>query len=1018
MSQKLVRSSLAALLTTASASAMILASPVYAQDETADDEDTIVVTGTRIERPALEAPSPITSIGAENIQRSGELSIVDILNEVPALVGSTDNDDAIAGGIGSTGLTLLNLRNLGTNRTLTLVNGRRHVGGSGATTSVDTNTIPIDLIERVDVLTGGASSIYGADAVTGAVNFILKDDFEGLSVRAQGGLTPDHGDAATYLASVTAGKNFMDDRGNVVVSFEYSKEEGLNNSDRDFASDGLFSLLDNPDFALEGSADRRRQVFFQDATIRFASPEGGVAIDFFDGFDLLFDFEGDGDPYDQGEVITFRNSIGGSSTRISDFQESLTGDIERFVGNVNTRYEFNPNVTGFLELKFAQVSSFNSGNPAFSDLIPINVAENPFVPDVIADAANSAGADFVFISHDTFELGRRTEDIRRRTYRVAAGVETTPFPDTFKNLNLDLSFVYGRTDERFIAENNLVLDRFYAAMDAVIDPGTGQPTCRSNLDPDALPPQIPFPGGFGFLGFFDAFNTTVTPDNYGTTSFFTPGPNSGCQPLNLFGLGNASQAAIDFVNDDSLREATIEQTVITGVFSGDTGGVFELPAGPVGFAIGGEYRDEQSEDIPPIINTEGLTFGNRLFPTVGGYDVIEGFAEIRVPVLKDLPLANLLSVDAAVRVSDYSTIGSTLAWQTGAIWAPIEDIRFRGTYAVAVRAPNIAELFNPQNQSFFLPDDPCDIDNIPQAADPGLRAMNCATILTPLGVDPMTFQGDDILNATFEGVQGGNPDLSEETAKTFTVGFVLQPRWFENLTLTADYFNIEITDGIIPPASQDIVDQCVDLPSINNPFCDLISRRSDGGLNGLEVIPVNVAFFETSGIDYEVNYFFDPADIGMSNLGQFNLRYVGSYLERLDVVSLPGQTPDEERDETATLLGDDAPVHIGALDLTWFYNKFSANYRWRYRSAAFRDEIDEIDAAASGVDNPPFVPFTEIETSAVSTHDIQLRYEVRDNAEIYVGVNNMFDQEPDIGSVQTPVSAVGRFVYAGFAFEL
>ena len=357
---------------------------------------------------------------------------------------------------------------------------------------------------------------------------------------------------------------------------------------------------------------------------------------------------------------------------------------------------------GFLELKFAQVSSSAESSPAFSDLVPILVNENPFTPQAIVDAAADAGVDAVFVSHDLFDLGRRGEDARRRTYRIAGGLETTILPDTFDNLGLDFSVVYGRTDERFVATNNLVLDRFYAALDAVIDPATGQPTCRTNLDPTALPPQIPFPGGFGFLGFFDAFNTTVTPDNFGTTPFFTPGPSSGCRPLNLFGSGNASAAAVDFVNDDSLRKARIEQLVLTANLHGDTGGVIDLPAGPIGFALGLEYRDEDSSDTPPAINTSGLTFGNRIFPTFGGYRVFEGYAEVSAPLIADKPFARLLRVDGAVRVSDYSTIGSTLAWHAGGVYSPVDDLRFRGTYSIAVRAEH-RRAFQPAEPDILPP---------------------------------------------------------------------------------------------------------------------------------------------------------------------------------------------------------------------------------------------------------------------------------------------------------------------------
>jgi len=1003
-----------ALLGSTLLSSLMISSTAIAQDETgADEDDRIIVTGTRITRPSLTAPAPITSVSSENIALSGETNLVDLLNEVPALVGSQDNGDATNLGIGTTGQNLLNLRNLGAARTLVLVDGRRHVGASGGTTAVDINTIPVDLIERVDVLTGGASSIYGADAVTGVVNFILKDDFEGISARGQGGLATDEGDAERYFGSILAGKNFHDGRGNITASFEYSKENGIDGVDRDFASSGRFSLVDNPDFV--PGQGLPTQIFLQDVTIQFAAPEGAVAVDFFDAFDLIFDFEGDGDPYDPGTFVTFRNGVGGSATKISELlQGSITADIERYVFNTKTHYDFTNNIRGFLDFKFAQVDSKSTGQPAFSDAVPILVNENPFVPDSIRNAANAAGAGTVFISHDTFELGLRAEDIRRRTYRVAAGLEGELSAFGFEDLNFNLSYVYGRLDEKFFAANNLVLDRFYAALDAVADPSTGQPTCRTNLDPTALPPQIPFPGGFGFLGFFDAFNTTVTPDNFGTTPFFTPGPNSGCEPLNLFGLGNASQAAIDFVNDDSLRVATVQQHVITGYVSGDTTGMLELPAGPVSFALGFEYRDEKSEDFPPEINISGLTFGNLINPTIGSYDVYEGFVETSVPLIVDKPGAKLLSVDAAFRASDYSTIGYAQAWSVGAIYSPTESVRFRGTFGRAVRAPNIAELFNPQNQSFFLPDDPCDIDNIGLGADPTLRAANCAAILSPLGVDAATFQGDDILNATFPGLLGGNPNLNEERAETWTVGVVVQPSFLEGLSITVDYYNMTIEDGIIAPASQDIVDQCVDLSSIDNPFCPLIQRRADGGLSFLEVVPVNVAFFETVGVDYEINYLFDPGVIGIDNIGEFNIRYIGSYLDKLDVVSLPGQDVDQEKNEIGTLLGDDAPTHVGALDVTWLKDWFTFNYRWRFRDRLFRDEIDEFESAIEQGN----ILFSPAQTSRLSTHDIQARFHVVDQADIYVGVNNLFDQEPDIGFTDTPVDAIGRFFYAGFTYQM
>ena len=393
------------------------------------------------------------------------------------------------------------------------------------------------------------------------------------------------------------------------------------------------------------------------------------------------------------------------------------------------------------------------------------------------------------------------------------------------------------------------------------------------------------------------------------------------------------------------------------------------------------------------------------------------FAEISVPVLADLPFAKELTVDGAVRASDYSTVGETLTWKLGGTYSPVEDIRFRATLSQAVRAPNIGELFAPQQGTTFRPSDPCSAANITNAitVDAALgaaRQSNCEQLLSAIGVDTDanddgTYDFEDPLSAAFGGFQGGNPDLQEETAETFTVGFVSQPRLLEGLTLSVDYWNVEIEDAIRTVDSQDIVDNCYDsLTGPNDTFCSQFTRNTDsgsaqfGGFNFLSVTPVNFARFEAAGTDFSIGY-----DFGFWE-NDFNVTLQGTKVEKLELFRDPAD-PDLGDPE----LGENGrPEWAVNLFLDWERGPFRVGWQTQYLSEQTEVgvEIDELDALFGEIGN----------AGDFYRHDLELGYELSEELSFYGGVNNVTDEDPFRTQVAYPVSPRGRFFFIGATYKM
>jgi len=946
--------------------------PTDTQDS---EQTTIVVTGSRIRQvPGFDTPNPVVSIGAETIQSAGTTNLTDFLTGYPALQGSqtSANNSGDRAGIGATGLNLLDLRNLGTERTLTLVDGRRHVAGVPGSAAVDINTIPSELVERIEVLTGGASAIYGADGVTGVVNFIMKRDFEGITATGQAGISQ-YGDAGQRMISVTAGKNFSDGRGNIAVAYEYGAEDRLQTRDRDYLSGTeRVGFYKNPNGTGPTYVPLNNVRYFD------TNREGGIDIDQ-DGFPDYLVSNGAVTPFDPGTFVPDFYQQGGNATLVSDYGNDLLPKVERHVVNALAHFDVSDKLTIFAEGKYAHTKSFSLAQPTF-DYYLVIPEDNPYIPSSLLPQIAATGLGGVLVNRDNFDFGQRGEDIARDTYRGVIGIRG----NLNDHLNYEVSYVYGRTDVSSRYVNDILDDRYYAAIDVV--QGPNGPTCRVNVDPNWTP--------------FQPYN--YTREEYAPTTF-QPGQ---CVPLNLFGEGAPSQAALDWVRTDTLDRSRIQQHVASAYLSGDLGGLFTMPGGgAVGFSIGAEYRKEKSRFIPDPLAAQGLTFTNALTRDAGEYDVKEAFGELRVPLLKDR-FIHRLEVGAAIRFSDYSTVGSSTSWKFDGALAPVRDITFNGTYSRAVRAPNIGELFSGNSQTFEFITDPCLPDELQHGTQ--YRAANCAALLTSLGADPATYT--DARSTNIPGFSGGNPNLEQEEATTWTAGVTLQPRFIPGLSLRADWYDIKIKNAINTVTSEQLAQLCVDQPDLNNVFCSGIVRQNGatgsadpGNIVSFTVLPQNVAQFRTAGLDVNFNY-----RLRTDRLGTFNLSVIGNYLDRLEFIGTPGADITNERGEA----GSRAPKYTVTADLTWQSGGLTLNYglQWFGKTSRFTN----LEMAG----DPDIVAPEYKYLKERWQHDIFASYDVNDQFQFYGGVRNLFSQKPDIGTQIFPVSAVGAFGYVGFKVKL
>lgn len=1091
-------------------SVALMATPAIAQDAEVSEEDDaqpIVVTGSRIALDSpIEAASPIEVVTAERIQTSGEADLATLLRDVPALQASLPGIDSVnqtpAGQTGDSsdlGLSLLNLRDLGTVRTLTLVDGRRHVPGTGGSAAVDINAIPSSRIKAVEVLTGGASSIYGADAVTGVVNFQLRTgrDFDGVEYNVQAGIS-DEGDAESYSAAVALGGEFADGRGSAVFSAEYRKTTSLIASDRDFAGTGLSSLsaagqntldllgFSESDLGLP-PGEIPNNAFVPDNTLPITSPFGLISLQgsgFVAGLDAAAATGGppptiagtnipvaqvfaDGvlRPFDPGVAVGGFDSSGGDGIG-ADPNAIILPELDQVVVSAGADYEVTPGIEAFFEGSFAFTDGIDQTGTPFSDDIPIQI-DNPFIPPDLRTQFNTLdglGEDpAIAVSRDILDLGvRSVENTERTTWRLVGGLR-----GEFEDLGWDweVSYNYGRTEIESVFTNVRLEDRYYYAIDAValtatdldgdetngefapgstvlairdsqdieITPGTaqvGDVICRSELDGTA-PGVSPFP------------QPPTNADGLGQALSFAP-QSGQCAPINIFGRNSIQGAGADFAFVNILNSTVLTQQQLLATLSGDTASFFELPGGPLGFAAGFEYREDTTLFTPSSLQnspaiTAGAVNGGPTFISPDpsfedpSLEVYEGFFEARAPILADMEFIELLELQGAIRISDYNTIGSTTAWSVGGRYKPTESLTFRGTYSIAVRAPNLAELFGPQSPATIgLRADPCDADNI--TAGSSFREANCNALVGP-DFDPTQFA-----SAFRPGVTGGNPDLSEEEAETFTFGAVWQPAGgpLDGLTVIADYYDITITDAIASLTGAAIASACVDLPSLDNQFCGQVDRNpTTGVIDFFRSGQINLGSITARGVDFSAAYNFDMDGLFGGDGGAFSLSLTGTHFLENETVFDPlagGIIADiedplerEQAQASADLTNDQLgelgrPDWIANVGVTYRADNWSFGWQGRFESSQLSPGIDNNEAFSADIEgnevvinqDNSFVALPQRKTGSALVSDFTFTYDVVDEFNIYGGINNAFDKDPFLGSLVRPIGVRGRYFFLGF----
>ncbi len=925
-----------------------------AQQDTAQQDaavEKIQVTGSRISRQGAIAPSPVTVLSGESLLNTGAMNIGEVLNELPALA----NTYSLANSgqyIGTAGLNILDLRGMGTDRTLVLVDGKRHVSSSAGSAAVDTNTIPTTWIERVEIITGGASAVYGADAVTGVVNFVLKKNIEGLDVSATRGYANDN-DYKNEKYQASYGLNFDDDRGNIAFAAEYSSQNRLNALDNPWTATSYRNMSYESILGAQRSDDQLNSLAFPDDI--YTPDAGYYAINnrgvFGAGFDKTFNTDGSLEDVYLGDSVDALSCAGPCDffnlRQFTDLQPAF----DRTNFNVKGNYDLNDETQIYAQAKYARTRAESLGQPAFFFFDPQNSIsrDNAFLDDSVAQYMDEQGLDSIMVNRMMTDLGRRTENDERETTRVVLGVEGV-FNDYWE---YEAFINYGKTELERANSNNMIMANYFNALNAVeVD---GQIVCA---DEDARA--------------------------------------AGCVPVNIMGFGAPGDAAVDYINTTSVGTSKIEQYNVGGSVSNS--GIYELPAGYVGFAAGVEYRKEESQINEPE-NAEG-TFFNALGEDRGYYEVSEVFTELTVPVLADLPGINMMTIDGAIRIADYTSIGNATSWKLGLDWEIFDDLRMRATRSSALRAPNIGELFGEASQTFFTVDDPCREENLANLEDSELRRSNCAALGIPAGFD------SNYDAQTLEGETGGNRNLDAEQSTSKTVGLVYTPGWFEGFTATVDYWKIELTDAISTVGAQTILNRCVDSQNgINNEYCNLVNRNDLGEVTLIRSYALNLAGQEAEGVDFEFGYDFDALG------GAFRTNIIATYLDERK--EFPFQDNPEDFYQYAGTDGE--ATWQGTFSLNYDRGDWEASWKTR-----FIDEVNLYDNQALAL-NPN--PSSRMTYASYAITDVTVGYNFKNGISASVGVDNLFNRALPLGTTGTgggdaAYDNIGRFGYVTISYKM
>jgi len=927
---------------------LALAMSAHAQvtPKAAPAEDTslqeVVVTGSRIARPEFDNLEPTATVDSKTFDQRGYLDVAQALNELPAFGVSPSSAANTQAGFGIA-QSFVDLYGLGSQRTLTLVNGRRFVSSSTASlnnantnsavggngSQVDLNVIPTKLIDHVDAISVGGAPIYGADAISGAVNIILKKDYQGLDVDAQVGASG-QGDAWNYRARVLGGQNLFDGRANVTVVAEFTKTDGLVGTSRPVYSSDLGFLAPatpGPFKSVLTPANSVPAVNFGGVPLvddTLLAPAIGltgnlVGVTNGAGQTLTFGPTGTLIPYNTGKNTG--NPIfasGGDGLRLSTVS-NLLSPTERINIDSLMHYQLTDRINVFGEGYFSETHATNLiSQPAYNTnlfgtggtvngnfVVSLN---NPYLTPgdraLIQAALNNYAATlplgpnlypgqpagpnqpgYAPWNNQQFYISRANTDLQsgratgtQTVWRGVTGLNGD-FAWGERNFNWEVALSYGTSSNTQVTPS-YVFDNVANALNATTN-AAGQIVCAG------------------------------TPVNGPTTT-----ASSTCAPLNIFGNGSPSLAAQQYITHLASVESFNTQRDATAYISGD---IMKVPAGEWKMSAGFENRRESADFTPDDFYTQNLGQA-QVTGIAGAYHTNEVYVETLLPIfspMQDIPVLHRFELEAAARRVDNSIAGNATTYTYGLRWAPVEDVLFRGNKTKSIRAPSITELFLPSATSFQFANDPCDKNFVGQGSDPATRRANCIAA----GINPTTFVSN-VVNATAIGSVSGNTSLQSEVAFSKTFGVVLRPRFIPKLNISVDYIDIALKDAIQTLTLVNNLDACYDSTSYpSNPSCGTFTRNAAGQITDFHAGFVNAGLLEFTGIQAALDYTFElPWSLG-------NLQTSAHYL---DTQRLKSQVATASPNELAGSLGGPNPGPAkskGSIDLLYVNQGFSWDWQ-------------------------------------------------------------------------------------------
>lgn len=989
------------LFATTFLASLAFAMPSFAQQAeeaapAAEETDAIIVTGSRIPQANLITTSPVTQITADDITTAGVTRVEDLTNQLPQVFAAQGANVSN----GATGTAQVNLRGLGANRNLVLINGRRMPYGSPNSAPSDLNQIPGALVERVEVVTGGASAVYGSDAITGVVNFIMNDDFEGFRIDGQYGFYQHNNDSDDgYIREVIAARNATnpsqfalpednvvdgyskevslifgastgDGRGNITAYASYRSNDAVLQRDRDYSA----CAIGNPSTSAVAGVPA--------GAVHWNCGGSATSVPgyfYFGGAAYTIN-------YGAGTFVPFTPNNQYNFGPLNYFQRP----DERYSGGAFARYEINKNAEVYAELMFSEYRSVAQIAPSgnFFNTNTIN-CDNPLltaaqqtavcagVVDTDLGTPGNQGVASLYIARRNVEGGGRQDDLGYQSLRTVIGIRG----EFVEGWQYDVSAARSRVSLARTYKNDFSITRLQRALD-VVSVG-GVPTCRSVVD----------------------------------------GTDPACVPYNVFAQNGVTPAALNYLQIPLVQNGeTIQQNIVASV-AGEL--PVKSPGASSGLAavFGTEYR---RDELNSVVDTnfssgDGAGQGGPTNPLSGHTDVFELFTEMRLPILEDQPFAKLLSIDGAYRYSDYNSGTTTDTYKFGAEWAPVDDVRFRGSFQKSVRAPNIIELFASQGAGLFnLGFDPCDDVN-----NPGPVPAQC------IGTNPwqatlVQSQGGGLNNPAgqYNGIFGGNPNLQPEEAESTTLGVVFTPSFAPGLQVSIDYWDIELTNAIAAPA-QAIVANCYYGNDLNS--CALITRNAQGRIRnnaqGVTAINTNIGGTTTNGWDINASYGFD-----IGSYGNVNLSMIGTLVNEL-VTDVGGGTVFPAYDcvgkwGNASVCGVPTPEwrHRARASWTTPWN-IEVNATWRYFGEVQRETL----VPFPGTLVPP-TGNNSIGSSWDAEHyfDLAGNWTVFDNVNLRFGVNNVLDNDPPLGTNTNTANgntfpqtydSLGRYFFLGATLD-